>query len=646
MTGIWDLEQKKVSSWNFILAFILFGAIIVALLSSVIDLQIVQGADYSERSQNNQIKTSYVYPHRGVIFDRDGRKLAENVAATNLVLEIEPFYDDEGLNIKELTPILDKIGTITKDKWKELRPAREAEVQIEDLKGYVTYMIERLEKKEGVYARYGSILLAADLDNETTIDLKAAKDELPGVMIEEGYKRYYPEGAYFSHLLGYTSIVTAEDLEDLQYLGYDDSIAFNGFKDVIGRLGIEAVYDEQLIGKKGVSAKEKVTGVERMVEPVVDGLNLYTSIDIDAQKKMQDLLVKAVEERDATGASGIVMDVDTGELIVMVSTPSYDNNDFVGGVAQATYDKLLNDPKIPLLNRSIAAQLPPGSTFKTLSATGGLASGAIDTNTLYTSRSGYTFSNGAPFQEYRGNSYGTLNVVGALSVSSNIFFCEMIRNWDINELAPYYEMFGIGSVTGVDLVGEMPGRVPSPANKIALSKIPGITWLEPVWYPEGDGCNSVIGQGIALVTPIQMVNWISAIANGGVLNTPHIGNYFVQKDGGKVSIDHTPIRQVDVSDDVLSVVRKGMREAVAGSRRSIWALTDAKVDVAAKTGTAEFGALNEKGIYEHTHAWVTGFFPYEKPKYAFVLLLEDGGESYQAAEVAREYIDWWIQNMK
>ena len=239
--------------------------------------------------------------------------------------------------------------------------------------------------------------------------------------------------------------------------------------------------------------------------------------------------------------------------------------------------------------------------------------------------------------------YGSLNLIEAISVSSNIYFCELIRNWDINKLVPYMEKFGIGSYTGIDLPGEAPGRLPSPANKIALANTTS-PWLEPVWYPEGDSCNVVIGQGIALVTPLQMTNWNSALANEGTLHTPYIAEYFLNEKMNREVIKHQSIYTNIASKEAIKTVKEGMWNAVNGPRGTIGNLAGLKTKVAAKTGTAEFGALNKDGSYEHTHAWVTGFFPYDDPQYTFTIFLEDGGESYNAARLARYLIEWMGEN--
>jgi penicillin-binding protein 2 len=189
----------------------------------------------------------------------------------------------------------------------------------------------------------------------------------------------------------------------------------------------------------------------------------------------------------------------------------------------------------------------------------------------------------------------------------------------------------------------MPGRLPSPENKIYLAEH-GATWLDPIWYPEGDGCNSVIGQGITLVTPIQMSNWIAAIANGGTLHTPHIVSKSVDEDGEEEDIKYEPLNEDFISQSALENVRKGMWSVVHSDLGSAKMLRDLGEEVAIKTGTAEFGALNEKGEYEHTHAWIAGFYPYEDPKYSFTIFFEDGGLSFDSLPHAKKILSWLINS--
>jgi len=622
------------SEWNYVLLFLLFFVIFGFLLYHISDLQVNKGQEMLERSQYNQLRIRKENAFRGVIMDRNGVLLAKNVASMNVYISVERYLDKNGyVNTENLEKACDTLGGIIGELWKEETPESKSQFSSLSEKIYSQY-------KENTY--FTEIIVAKNINDDMAIKIKAASNELLGVYIDSGSKREYTSGSAFSHILGYTGTVTAEDLLKLSYVDSTDTV---------GRTGLEKEYDKRLIGEDGEIAWEvdslgrRVQEEGYVLKESVSGENLYLTIDIQTQQKLYELMEKAVVDYKAIGGSAIIEEIHTGELLALVSNPGYDNNLFVGGISQNQFKELLENPRNPLLNRSIAAQMPPGSTFKTIVAASGLEAGVLTKNTVYVSRAGYTFTAGAPFQEYGNHSYGPLNLIDAISVSSNIYFCEMIRRWNMDALVPYIEKFGIGEYTGIDIPGEAPGRLPSPENKIELAKTS--PWLEPVWYPEGDSCNSVIGQGITLVTPIQMANWTSAIANGGRLNTPHLAKTFENEKKKKEELQFLPLKVDILSEKSLSTVLEGMWNAVNGPRATIRGLAGVPgLTVAAKTGTAEFGKLNKKGEYEHTHAWVTTVFPYDNPKYVLTIFLEDGGQSYNTAKVAKEMIVWMKENGK
>jgi penicillin-binding protein 2 len=629
------LEPSKDDSdirWNYFLMFLVFLFLFSILILELSSLQIVRGEEMLAKSENNQIRVRKVPALRGVVFDRNGRQLTVNESAMNVYLALEHYLDAQGYIDTELVEeSSDTLTGILGKNWES-----------GGLDGVQEYssISEKVYFAHSQSSFFTEILIATDIDNNTAIKIKASSEDLPGVYIDSGNKRYYPEKEILSHILGYTGTVSFEDLDRLDYVLPTD---------VIGRSGLERRYDKYLIGEHGEIVWE-VDAIGRTIskegytikEPL-SGKNLYLSLDLEIQRKLYEVIQEGVSEYNAQGGAAVIQDPNTGEIIAIVSYPSYDNNLFVGGISSTQYSGLLNDPGNPLLNRSIAAQMPPGSTFKTIVAIAGLDAGAITKNTKYVSRRGYTFSSGAPFQDYRNMAYGVLDLIDAIAVSSNIYFCELIRNWDMNELVPYLEKFGIGSYTGIDIPGEAPGRLPSPENKIALANTTS-PWLDPVWYPEGDSCNSVIGQGIALTTPLQMANWTSAIANEGTLHTPHVAEYFLDEEGNRETLEYEPIYTNIASKDAIKTVKEGMWSAVNGPRATIRTLAGTKVEVAAKTGTAEFGVLSKDGVYESTHAWATSFFPYDNPKYTLTIFLEDGGESLNAVRLARQMVEWMIEN--
>jgi penicillin-binding protein 2 len=621
--------SEKISSWNFIYIFVLFFFLFTVLFFSLAKLQIVEGQQMAQRSNENSIRVTSIPAYRGIIFDRDGQKLVENVPAVNVYLNIDMYLgrnmDIEEEKLKNVSLILeDLLGS----KWQFNSD--------EDCSYSSIY-----EKVVSIYDTdpyFSNILLAKDIDNDTVIDIKSRAEELEGIVLEDESKRRYIYPQEFSHILGYVGQASSEDIQENEYISNNDTV---------GKAGIEKYYNELLAGQNGEKATEvnalghSITGSSYIIAPQVSGESLYMSIDLEVQNKMYEMVEEAVSENGATGASLVIEDVNNGEILSMVSYPGYDSNSFIGGISEKEYSQLLKNERIPLLNRSIAAQIPPGSTFKTLVASAALDAGAITTSTIYTSRRGYTFSSGAPFQEFQNHAYGNLNVIQAIARSSNIYFCELIRDWDIDALVPYLKAFGVGQYTKIDIPGEMPGRLPSPENKEYLANH-GSTWLDPIWYPEGDGCNSVIGQGITLVTPIQIANWTAAIANGGTLHTPHVLQKSVTEDGQEEVVEYEPLNEDFISSEALEIVRKGMWSVVHSSIGSAKMLRNVGEEVALKTGTAEFGALNEDGEYEHTHAWISGFYPYRDPKYSFVIFFEDGGLSFDSLPYAKEILSWLI----
>lgn len=583
--------------------------VFVIILAGIVNLQVVKGKENAERSTQNRLDEIEVDADRGVIYDRNGEKLATNVPSFNVIL------NPSNLERETINQSLLKVSGIL-------------EVSVETLEAAYRDVLE----KDNLQKR---ILLAQDVSRDKILEVRSHTDELDGIEIEYATKRNYLGGPAFSHLLGYTGLASESQIEDRADLGLGD---------IVGQEGLEYQYDVRLQGRKGV----KIVEVDSLMNILneftnegtspVPGDSVYLTIDAGAQKKMYDLMVVAVEKYGATGGAAILENVHTGELLVALSVPSYDNNLFIGGISQDDYDSVSAN----LFNRFIGAQVPPGSMFKTIVASAALQEGAITKDTVFVSTGVIYFDGGYPFQEYHQNAYGALNLIGGIAKSSNIYFCKTMLALGIDRFVPYAEFFGIGSETGIDLPGEGTGRVPSPENKIALAETS--PWLDPIWYPEGDTCNSAIGQGIATVTPIQVANWVAIIANGGQVMKPHLTEKWQSSGGSVVETEPEVVREGKVDDKNLALVREGMRNAASGPMSTIFPFRNTKIAVAGKTGTAEFGVKDEKGSYTKSHAWVTGFFPYENPEYSFTVFLEGGGESYNSAQVAADFINWWADN--
>ncbi|NLG27534.1 MAG: hypothetical protein GX557_06460 [Chloroflexi bacterium] len=350
----------------------------------------------------------------------------------------------------------------------------------------------------------------------------------------------------------------------------------------------------------------------------------------------------------------IALDPRTGEVLAMVSLPTYDNNLFSGGISVSDYARLNSDPNLPLLNHAISGQYPPGSTFKLVSASAILDDQIVDKNTqlwcggtMYLPNK-YAPENRAldqPFYCWHRAGHGALNIVGALMQSCDIYFYQAVGGFEdlvglsYTRLAEYASEFGFGDRTGIDLAGEAPGLIPDDRWK---RQTYGENWVT------GDTYNAAIGQGYILATPLQVVNMAATVANGGTVYRPQIV-YQVTDAQGQVVQDFMPVvtNQLDVSASDLALVQQGMRDAVLYG--TAWGVRLPGLTVAGKTGSAEFASWDEEGNlivdefgYMPTHAWFTCYAPYEDPEIALVVFLEGGGEGSQtavpvAADILRYY---------
>lgn len=585
-------QLKQASPGIIIIIFIIMLSAFFFLISSVFSLTVIEGKTYASLSEHNSLNAKPNFGERGLITDKAGIPLVTNTKAYSISINTLVLTEEEATAI-------------------------------------FPEQIERI--KEAFSAKNkGVITIMQHAPKDLVVRLK---EKLPaGVSIDDMYVRNYPYNELYAHIIGYTGVASEADLEA------DVTLVRN---EIVGKNGLEFQYDTKLRGEVSYEVYEKdaygnpvSTTSDRVPNP---GNSLQLSIDNTQQAALYTAIKNAVDKSQSKGGSGVVVNIHTGEIIAMASYPSFNPNEFVSGISYKSYATLINNPQTPLLNRPIAAQEPPGSTFKTIVGAAALEVGAITPDTIYNATGVIQLSGGQPFQDYRKRVFGPLTVRDALMVSSNIFFCRAMIELSIDRFIPFAEAFGIGVQTGIDLPGEMKGRVPSPENKIALARA-GATWLDPVWYPEGDSCNSAIGQGITLATPMQMAQVAAIIANGGNVYKPHLVTSITDIAGKTNTIQPILLRRSIVGDSHLQIIREGMHESVYGARGVVSALKYVPVSVAAKTGTAEFGVKDASG-YSTAHAWVIGFYPYEKPEYAFAVLVEGGGLSSVATFAMQDFLN-------
>ncbi|MFA6105112.1 MAG: penicillin-binding protein 2 [Patescibacteria group bacterium] len=603
-TGI---SQKRI---NILLFFVLFLTAII--FGRVFQLQIINGHKYRNQAEGNRIRLIPIASERGIIYDRYNRDLLKNIPNFSLVVVPQDLPKNPG----ERGHIINRIS---------------------EMSGVTTTDLVALIKKYGDYS-FESLAVQDNLDYFKALKLYVENSDLPGVQVESGSRRGYyfltatntkPEIVYsLSHLIGYVGKLNDEELSKYRLDGYLSS-------DLIGKTGLEKSYEKILRGTYGKKKIEvNAIGKEQSVlatEAPIPGSNLILSIDLDAQKKLESLVSETANISKKRKISAIAMNPSNGEILAMVSWPSFDNNLFAGGIREDVYSQYINDEDRPLFNRTISGQYPPGSTIKLIMSAAALQEGIITKNTTVNSVGGIEVGKSF-FKDWKAGGHGITNVTKAIAWSVNTFYYyigggfEKFIGLGIDRIDKYFAMFGLGQKTNIDLPGESTGFVPSKDWKRSKKN--------EQWFV-GDTYNVSIGQGDMLVSPLQVAAWTAAVANGGDLVTPHLGKEMVDplnKKSEKIIFDTKHI--AGVSDANLKIVREGMRECVVAG--SCGLLRGLAFPAAGKTGTAQWSKTKP------THAWFTSFAPYNKPQIVVTVLVEDGGEgSVIAQPIAQKFLDWW-----
>lgn len=576
-------------------------------------------------------------------------------------------------------------------------PVREA---LADVKG-----IGFLRHAEWLASRYSEldpdrpVIVKRAIPREVALALDANPLDFPGMIVDDTVlMRNYPAGELTAHLLGYVGPVNEKEATRIDPKTNESVYAKD---DVIGRAGIEAALEDELRGQRGVryyrvDSYEVDRGTVQE-EAVVPGAKLELTVDLGLQRAMRDALVKQMAFAEVEGrktdpahtiasAVGVVLDPRNGEVLAMVSLPSYNPMLFVEGRDAKAINALIKDNvRKPLLNKAIAEVYPPGSVLKPFLAAAGLQEKTIKPNTTYVCTNDiFIPSNYDSRQEEtrpcwtKGKGvapHGPQAVVDALANSCDIFFYNLgpsaqddnwyyyqflargktrvdFRGLGIQKMDQYLEDFGFGKLTGItDLLGEEKGIVPSPEQRTKST----ITRDRPKGEPWslGDTINVTIGQGDFLCTPLQLAVATAAIANGGNIHRPKLVRRMLGNDGATIrAADPAPVRRIQTQAEYLDLVRLGMRRAVTdGTAREKF--KDIPVEVAGKTGTAEFGPYIQSSvrgqplIYKNVHAWFTAFAPYTEPEIAIAVLIYGGGEGSQfAAPVAKDVLQYYFSRKK
>ncbi|MDR1076058.1 MAG: penicillin-binding protein 2 [Xanthomonadaceae bacterium] len=588
-----------------VLGFICVTLAVLCLAGWYFKLQVLDHAAYATRSDANRIKPNPVVPARGMIYDRKGRLLAENVPAFRL--EITPDkVKDMGATLAELSELI----SLSPDE------------------------IERFRNEVKATSGFRPVPLKLRMNDEEMARFAVNRWRFPGAELKPYLTRRYPYGDLLAHIVGYVGRI---DEKDLASLG-EGSAALTH----IGKTGVERSYEETLRGKVGYERIEiNVEGRALRTlgrVPARPGADLQLSIDVDLQRAM-------VAAFGGYEGSAIAIDPRTGEILAMVSLPSFDPNLFVNGISQREFDELNNNPSRPQYNRIVLGGVAPGSTIKPFMALAGLDSGVRrpEDRTLSTGMFYLPGQNRGWGDSHRGG-HGWTDARKSIYASVNTYYYQLGLDMGIARVDEYLGRYGFGHPVGIDLVGENAGILPSPEWKMTNRK--------ERWYP-GDTVNMSIGQGDWKVTPLQLGQGVAALANNGRLHGPHLARARRDRfDGPWVPLAQPAARVISNRTDHLQVVREGMIATVHGSGGTARRMgIGAPYLIAGKTGTAQVisrrgaAALNPRSLPLHLRhrALFIGYAPAGNPAIAVAIAVEGGGYGGSAAApIARQIFDAYL----
>ncbi len=676
-------EKQKI---RYNIVSLLVYAIFIILFAQLFNLQIVHGEEYREESNTRLTRESTLEAARGDILDQSGNKLAttklgyslelyktkidtqtlnetllriaklleanNNVYVDTLPITVEPFafttQEEEQIEWKKENDIeenktAEECFAILKEKYKITNENVQEARKIMTLRYYIS--------KNG-YSSTRSVELASNLNETSIAQLNEQSANFPGVSITTKPIRSYPSGSLASHILGYIGKINEEELNQNK-----ERYTMN---DIIGRTGIEYIMENYLKGENGKRqidmAVDGTVTDEYVAEQAISGCNVILTIDANLQQVTENTLkssIQSIEQEkqiEITGASAVVMKVETGEILAMASYPDFDPSDFTNGISTEKWnyytkqEESVYAKKQPFFNRAIASTTSPGSTFKMVTAITGLETGAITLNEKINDVGIYR-----RYADYQpkcwtyayGYGHGPLNVTEAIVHSCNYFFYEVGYRVGIDNLEKYAKALGLGKKTGVELLGEETGYIATPET----AKKFGQTWNG------GDTLPAAIGQGNNSFTPIQMAKYTSILANGGKNIDVSIIKSVIDANGNEVpkeeveqylknriGIEEEPEQEVTFKQENLNAVLEGMKGVTTESGGTAYSIfKNFNIEVGGKTGSAQTERKDQNGK-DITNAWFVGFAPFEKPEIAIVVMIENGQSGSNAAIPARDMI--------
>ncbi|UCD55038.1 MAG: penicillin-binding protein 2 [Candidatus Omnitrophota bacterium] len=541
--------------------------------------QVLKHASYKKLSENNRVRVVSLASPRGKIYDRSGNLLVSN----RISFDVEVIYQE----INDVEKVINLLGDIlAMDK-------------------------ELLSKKIGRSRKmpFAPVKIVEDIKKETAIQIEEVRLDLPGVIITTRPLRNYIYKNIFSHAIGYLGKISETELRKFKTYGYH-------VQDFVGKDGIERRFNDYLRGVDGglqieVDNKGQQVKLLAVKEPRA-GRDLYLSIDKELQEFCHSLLAPR------QGAI-LAMEPSTGAILALVSQPDFDPNVFVSPDNFKKIRNLLDDSRaFPMLNRAISGTYQPGSVFKAVVAAAALDSGRFDDKKTFSCKGSFPLGKRA-FHCWKERGHGTVDITGAIKESCNVFFYQLGVFLGADEISRYAFKLGLGRMTGIDLPGEVSGLVPTPRWKKSKFKT---SWFK------GETANYAIGQGHLLVTPMQILRFIGAIANKNKLLTP-----FIVERIEDVKLRHPEPRDIKLKDEALETIKEALRMVVNARRGTGLYARSKEVIISGKTGTAQ-------NPEEKPHAWFAGFAPFENPRICVVVFIEHGGKGgLEPAQFAKKIVE-------
>jgi penicillin-binding protein 2 len=700
------LSKKGDFIFRLTITRLILVATFVLLGSRLWYLQIVEGARFRQEAEGNRRRTILTSPLRGRIFDRQGNVLADNIPSFSLLAMVNDLPEDEAARAHmldqlctaltctgslyvaptEVSPevrqevypwLISRVGWTWADLAQRVEAGQlfSATLQLDDtaanwLRGeisrtagltYTNALEQSLLKNAGPL--YLPVPVADNIPRDRALAIEEHRLDFPGIFLQTEPLRLYPLGAKTAHVVGYIGRISPEELvasnpdplsgKPVHYLAADH----------IGKVGAEAAYEDILRGQLGAEEIQVDAGGHPVGAPIsqqqaVPGYDIVLTLDTDLQTHASEILRQGIIDANKKQRSyyrpiysgvAVAMDPRNGQILAMVSLPSYDNNAFVQGMTVEEYTTLIENPQHPLLNRAIGGEYPVGSTFKLVVAGAGLQEGVITPQTLIWDHGAILVPNRYDaklppqvFPCWNRAGHGRINVITALQVSCNVFFftvaggtpeAKFADGVGIDRLARYANAYGYGEPTHLGFPGEVDGLIPTPEWK---QEVLGEVWVQ------GDLYNMAIGQGNILATPLQALGAVATVANGGTRYRPQLLLRVVDSQGQVVQ-GFSPIveQKLPVDPEYLAIIREGLRKSCAEGP-NYYTRDHEIIPIAGKTGSAEYGPFLRPGDRQ-THSWFVAFAPYDDPQLAIVVMVEGGGNaSTVAVPIATDIINYYF----